>query len=339
MRILILEHLCVNADDANDGTLAEEGFAMVRAACRDLGRLDGVDVRAAVHARWKENAEAAGIPVLTTSGELASIAATFDGVLLIAPEIDGIAIRWAKVLEKSGAKLLGPPSGFIAWASDKLAVARTLPDLSPPTMVCDGRSVPLEWGDELVVKPRDGVGSLFTMVVRRVALSAATETIRAEGYGGELIVQPFVRGRSVSVAVMAKGSDHAIILPVVEQVVETEPVRRLDGVRRFKYRGGVVPIEGLTDRAHALAKSVLKSAPMFRGWIGIDMILADEGRGLVVDVNPRLTTSYLGYSELFPGAAARLLLGCETNGDLQSLQSPTGRSMRFEVNGDVETVG
>jgi tyramine---L-glutamate ligase len=340
MRILILEHLCVNADDSNDGTLADEGFAMVRAACRDLAGLEGVEVRAAVHTRWKERAEAVGIPVLTAPSEatgLALIAATFDRVLLIAPEMDGIATRWAKLLEATGTNLLGPSSAFIAWASDKLAVARTLPAHSPPTMVWDGRSVPSDWGDELVLKPCDGVGALFTMIVRREALSTATDTIRADGYGGELIVQPYVRGRSVSVAAIGRDSGRAIVLPAVEQIIETVPVSKLYGVIRLKYRGGVVPIEGFADRARALTLSVMESAPPVRGWIGIDMILADDGRDVVVDVNPRLTTSYLGYSELFPGTAARLLIGLETNGDLEVLGDPSGRA-RFDVGGDVETV-
>jgi tyramine---L-glutamate ligase len=340
MRILILEHLCVNADDSNDGTLADEGFAMVRAACRDLAGLEGVEVRAAVHTRWKERAEAVGIPVLTAPSEatgLALIAATFDGVLLIAPEMDGIATRWAKLLEESGANLLSPSSAFIAWASDKLVVARMLPVYSPPTILGDGRSVPSDWGDELVLKPCDGVGALFTMIVRREALSTATDTIRADGYGGELIVQPYVRGRSVSVAVVGRGSERAIILPAVEQITETVPVSKFDG-RRLKYRGGVVPIDGFTDRARALAMSVMEVVPPTTGWIGIDMILGEDGRGVVVDVNPRLTTSYLGYSQLFSGTAARLLLGSETKDDLALLQKPSSRRVSFDVYGNLETV-
>jgi len=341
MQIFVLEHLSVRAADAHEDSLAEEGFAMLRASCLDLASQPGIDVFAAVHPRLMERAELEGLHVIAVSenyDRLASIAASFDGVLLIAPEIDGVASDWARRLERSGATLLGPSSTFIAWASDKLAVAQTFSNCSPPTIVLGARQVPMDWGDELVLKPRDGVGSLFTMAVCRKELQTAARIIRSDGYEGDLIVQPRIHGRAVSVALVAARSDSVIQWPGVEQFIEAVPCREQPSIRRLEYRGGIVPLDGFVDRVVDLARDVSSSAPCFRGWIGIDVILATDGRDVVVDVNPRLTTSYLGYSHLFPGIPARMILGRATNADLEVLRRSTPRRARFDTKGRVEFV-
>ncbi|MEM4297884.1 MAG: ATP-grasp domain-containing protein, partial [Nitrososphaerota archaeon] len=43
-----------------------------------------------------------------------------------------------------------------------------------------------------------------------------------------------------------------------------------------------------------------------RGYVGIDLILADKP--LVVEVNPRLTVSYIGLSRVLEGGVARLMI-------------------------------
>jgi predicted ATP-grasp superfamily ATP-dependent carboligase len=80
----------------------------------------------------------------------------------------------------------------------------------------------------------------------------------------------------------------------------------------FRYLGGSSPIEpALADRAQRLALAALACFPATRGYVGVDLILgqADDGSGdVVVEVNPRLTTSYVGLRRLLQTNLATAML-------------------------------
>jgi predicted ATP-grasp superfamily ATP-dependent carboligase len=67
---------------------------------------------------------------------------------------------------------------------------------------------------------------------------------------------------------------------------------------RFSYHGGsLITDESLNVRARDLAVSALRALPAARGYVGVDLVLGDDPRGdgdVVIEVNPRLTTSYVG---------------------------------------------
>ena len=63
------------------------------------------------------------------------------------------------------------------------------------------------------------------------------------------------------------------------------------------YEGGVVPFEHpLKQKAFSAAKKAVECFSGLRGYVGVDVVLAEE-KAFVVDVNPRLTTSYVGLSK------------------------------------------
>ena len=60
------------------------------------------------------------------------------------------------------------------------------------------------------------------------------------------------------------------------------------------YNGGCVPLNHpFKQEAFDLAEKVVDSFYGFQGYVGVDLVLAQE-KPYVVDVNPRLTTSYVG---------------------------------------------
>ena len=100
-----------------------------------------------------------------------------------------------------------------------------------------------------------------------------------------MILQPFVAGQAASVAFLIGSHQVLPLLPAKQQLSE-------DG--RFHYRGGIVPLpQDLADRAVRLARRAVAAVPGLRGYVGVDLVLGDEGES-VIEVNPRLTTSYLG---------------------------------------------
>jgi hypothetical protein len=109
-----------------------------------------------------------------------------------------------------------------------------------------------------------------------------------------MIVQPFVAGRALSVALIVRGGDKPIeVWPVAEQ--------RLTSDGRFQYCGGRIPAHDIpTRQIRELAARAASALPGLRGYAGLDIIVPDDApdQPLVVEVNPRLTTSYLGYRAL-----------------------------------------
>ena len=99
--------------------------------------------------------------------------------------------------------------------------------------------------------------------------------------------------RTASVAVLCGPCGHQPLPPCQQRLSD-------DG--HFRYLGGSSPIEpALADRAQRLALAALACFPATCGYVGVDLVLgqADDGSGdVVVEVNPRLTTSYVGLRRL-----------------------------------------
>ncbi len=71
----------------------------------------------------------------------------------------------------------------------------------------------------------------------------------------------------------------------------------------------------LNQRAKRLAAQVLGGLPGALGFLGIDLVLGDDPAGsqdVVIEINPRLTTSYVGLRRLAEGNLAAAMLTIAT---------------------------
>jgi len=140
-----------------------------------------------------------------------------------------------------------------------------------------------------VIKPDDGCGSQAIGLVRAATHYSPTY----HSTGSVIRVEEFIRGLPASVAVLC-GPAGNYALPACQQLLSS------DG--RFSYRGGRLPLESQLDRrARALALAALAALPEARGYFGVDLVLgeAEDGSGdYVIEINPRLTTSYVGLRSL-----------------------------------------
>lgn len=229
----------------------------------------------------------------------------FDSFLVIAPESEGILASCASALESKGRTLVTGDTDFIALCSDKNQTQRWLEqaDVAVPVgQPVSHRGDALAFVDRhaarpVVVKPAVAAGSED---VRVVCDRTAVENLNLPT--GNWRVEQFVDGMPVSVIVARRGETMRM-LPATGQVFENEhslahsdPITNtapLGDVDVGHYCGTIYPLDSaLTKRAQTLAMQTARTLPDWHGMIGIDMILSESDRDVVVDVNPRLTMSW-----------------------------------------------
>jgi predicted ATP-grasp superfamily ATP-dependent carboligase len=105
-----------------------------------------------------------------------------------------------------------------------------------------------------------------------------------------------VPGRACSIGLIGKGNGPAeLLLPAEQQIEMTD--------KTLHYVGGRIPCESeQAERVTQVAEQVRNVLGGFRGYLGIDLIvpsdLSDDTPAVVIEVNPRLCTSYTGYRSL-----------------------------------------
>jgi predicted ATP-grasp superfamily ATP-dependent carboligase len=276
--------------------LAREGRAMRTALVADLSALRCHDLVTTADRR---------------SRRFEDLLASVDAVWLIAPETGGCLERLAETVEHSGKTLLGAGSAAIRRAADKARLPRRLARCGvshPLTRVvragADARAIAATIGYPIVVKPSLGAGCCGVSLVRSAreldsALEAAASSDvnaglkscatkrveRSVAQGLHVLLQEFVRGVPASVSLLCDGR-HAAVLSINGQAVKPG--------REFVYGGGRTPlVHPLAERGIEAAVRACQALPNLRGYVGVDLVLRDR-EAVVIEVNPRLTTSYLG---------------------------------------------
>lgn len=81
----------------------------------------------------------------------------------------------------------------------------------------------------------------------------------------------------------------------------------------MRYCGGEIPCEAAINAAITpLAQALVTAIGPFRGWLGADIVVHQNNGGdcsaTIIEINPRLCTSYVGYRQLACGNLAEWLL-------------------------------
>ena len=338
MRIFIYEYVTGGGTWHEDspvpsGSLLAEGFAMISALATDFLKCVDTQVWALRDKRLKYF-ELPGCRVreVASAGQeqeaLSELAAAADWTALIAPEFANILLQRCRQVEAVGARLLSPPSAMIAAAADKHGTAQLLKAAGVPTpesvLLQDGQAMPRDFSYPAVLKPRDGAGSLGLQFVHNA--DAAYEP-PATGWG--LRLERFCPGMPASVAILC-GPGRAVTLPACRQ--------RLTSDGRFQYLGGSLPLpKPLGERAARLAVSAIRALPPAVGYLGVDLVLGDDSQGrddVVIEVNPRLTTSYIGLRASARTNLAATMIEIACGGQLEL--SFRERPIEFNAHGVVQ---
>ena len=309
MRIFVYEFVTGGGGYEFDGSasqldsLAAEGSAMVRSLAADFCSAEGIAVDVLRDRRF-HNLEfsAANVHEIGTASDernaIRWLAEAADWSIVIAPEFCGCLHTRCRLVEESGGRLLGPSSALVALLSDKHATVEHLRARgvnAPRGTILDRGRLPADFSYPAVLKPCDGAGSQGVRLIeapsdlngwhwRAASATRGAETWRLETY---------CPGTPASVACLCGPGRIVPLMPCLQRISQ-------DG--RFAYLGGSLPIDpALATRATTLAVRAMETLLQPLGYLGVDLVLGKDVSGsddVVVEVNPRLTTSYIGYRAL-----------------------------------------
>jgi predicted ATP-grasp superfamily ATP-dependent carboligase len=358
LKVFIYEYICGGglAGTPLPDSLAREGWAMLASIVEDFSRIDGCEVVTTLDERFAGGSlSASWVNRISANGEspprdaerrvIERFAADCEWALIIAPEFDGILFDRVTWVERAGGRLLGSSSRAVSMATDKFTCGQLLQRAGVPAVsgrlirIADG--LPADCTFPAVLKPRDGAGSQSTfLVLDAEALDSCLRELQATGIGGEFLLQPFVDGKPVSVSFLV-GLTGPLPLLAGEQRLS------LDG--RFRYSGGRLPLPPAeSERAIALASRAVAAVPGLNGFVGVDLVLAHadsdhgtrysvlstHGTDIVIEINPRLTTSYVGLRRLARENLAERMLQVASGELTEPIAWHLG-TVRFSADGQV----
>ncbi|WNB74254.1 ATP-grasp domain-containing protein [Methylomonas koyamae] len=295
LTILVFEYISGGgmAGEALPASLLAEGRMMLQALLGELKRIPQLRLRVLLDQRCdlaidSEHAElvriGAGQDIMALLPELL---AETDLFWPIAPETGGILSRLARMARAAGIETLLSDAATLALCGDKLATYRHLTAHAIPAVETYPAEKCPDFPGRTVVKIRDGAGCQDTRVVAADALPAAVADLYQQEH---YVVQPFVAGRAISLSALFKNGKGYFLTCNQQQIV-------LAG-QRFSLHGCLVNIhqQREADYRHLVGR-IAEALPGLWGYAGIDLIETGESAALVLEINPRLTSSYVGIGQ------------------------------------------
>lgn len=329
MRVFVYEAitsgaaLAPGADLAASEGLLAEGLAMVRAVTEDFAALEGVEVWGLRDSRLADFSLPRREIMVASSAEerrdFVRLAGKCEWTLIIAPELDGMLAERVNWLRETNTRLLTPAGEFLAIASSKNGTAEHLRACGVPTP-----ATPTEpYHFPLVLKRDDGAGSLamrlmhnqeeWETVSSSIPLPSAAfpQRRRDRGAEEEYRLEQFCPGLPVSVALLCGPAGNVPLQPC-EQRLEPDTLA---------YLGGSTPLpQDLEKRAQSLALAAIGAMPPTVGYVGVDLVLGetvDGSQDVVIEINPRLTTSYVGLRRACRQNLAQAMLDVANGGRVE----------------------
>ncbi len=336
--IFVSEFLCSGAwpDEDLPESLVTEGRLMLEAICEDLLQSGEYNVCTTRDQRVTLS-DISGLEVFdVVSPEqewemFQKLARHCDGTIVIAPELDEILCDRIEWLEQNGLNRLMSSAAAVRLCADKwlfyeFCLEHEIP--TPNTYQCrdefaEDFEFPLPF--PFVIKPQFGAGTTMTAVIEsKESWSKFSSHRTTENDFPPYLLQPFLPGEPVSIAcIISLDGKHIEWCPMTKQLFEG-----------LEYQGGIVPFESdFVQQVRGVAEDVAKNLPGLRGYIGFDFLLSPDSDKPVqiLEINSRLTTSYLGYREIAEESLAVRLVHSEINSPPQW----TTKQVQFDTQGNI----
>ena len=290
----------IDARVKNDATGHEHSSAglqaNIHAACRAIERDDDV------WTIWKD------------------LIAQVDAVLVIAPETDGVLLKFAQLTLSLGKIWLGCGKDAIEICGNKLKTYEFLRKNNVPVPTFTWQSfcayeqeypnTLFAKGNKYVAKPIDGAGCEDTFLFGgfddlRHFMAPTQIKNRQKSH----IIQYFIKGQPASLVMLCKNGQ-AHLLCCNRQLIQQQN-------KQLLFKG--VEINGYAAHWQVfdnIAKHLAIWLPSLNGLVGVDIVF-DETLACIIEINPRLTTSYAGLREAIGANPAELIINTMTDPDFK----------------------
>jgi len=330
MKLLIFEYITGGGmlGEAIPRSLAQEGESMLMALLDDLSELPGIQAVVPRDARLSPPDR----PFPRTEWVFADRRDDLenylhdrigdcDAVWPIAPETGGILERLCRRVEAAGKTLLSSPSAAVGVAASKLATVRRLENKGVPAVptFVPSESAPLAF--PRVVKPDDGVGCEGARIIET---ETEWKTWAAEIDGlARYVVQPLIEGEPLSLSALFAHGKARLLSGNRQRIVRSRNGFALRGCEVGGIRTGLAVYQELADR-------IAETVPELWGYAGVDLMQCRHGPR-VLEINPRLTTSYAGLRQSLGVNPAALVLDLWRSGTLPEIDPASGKAIDIHL--------
>ena len=297
MKVLIFEFITGGGFAQKDlpESLFNEGLLMLNALVKDFDTLPSIQLTVMLDWRCKELEFPDNIEIVWVSSEqsvydlLPTLIELSDVVWPISPEMDSELQQISLLVESKFKRLLNSSSQAVTICSDKLVTAEVLKKNG--LAIVEAIQLDVFSGkidDPLVIKPKDGVGCLDShFVTTQSEFDRITALIE---YKESYIIQPYTEGETLSLSCLFRDGKTWLLC------CNRQHVSIKQG--RFELESCEVNI---TTKHRAdyqqMIDDIAESIVGLWGYVGIDIIQPKVGKPLILEINPRLTTSYVGINQ------------------------------------------
>lgn len=290
IKILVFEY--ITGGGLNKLTLPEnlavEGLLMLRALIDCLVKMPTVEFLVMLDYRVVVRISLANDKVFVINAEqdceqeFTRLMTYCDAVWPIAPESDAVLAKLCALVEQSGKVLLNSSAATVALTGDKWLTYQHLAQYSiatvPTSRLTDFKYHSGEW----LIKSADGVSCEDSYIIANANdFLKITNGLNREKY----IIQPHLQGKKTSLSCLFKQGCGWLLSVNYQHFIITNQ----------QYHLTEITVNYDTDRVryHYLVNQIACAIPELWGYVGIDLIETAE-QILVLEINPRLTTSFVG---------------------------------------------
>jgi predicted ATP-grasp superfamily ATP-dependent carboligase len=309
MRLFISEYITGGglAHDPLPESLKQEGLMMLKALVHDCQQIDNCEITLTMDSRIQCKFERVDIIQVDHNSNYIDIlqkhAVKHDKTWVIAPESEGVLADIIEFLAQQKVTTVNSNLESIRACSDKQLCDSHLTNHGVNTIARLADHELQNYQEAVIVKRRDGAGC-EDMKKCPSGLAALEYMSGFDMCAEAWYVQPYIEGEHKSLSLICINGK-AKVLSCNTQVISFEGAVQLiscitnDGV--------------IGEDIEALANDIASAFPGLKGYVGVDLLENHTGR-YVIDVNPRLTSSYVGLKQCLIDNPAQLCVQlCETD--------------------------
>ena len=277
--------------------LKQEGMLMLNSVLKDCSRINSLQLTTCLDSRLAIDDDRVAVHTIDNSKDymkqVSRLASKNDYTWVIAPESTGILESLVAQLKKDGAITINCDTESIRMTGDKIKCTYRLLEMNIPTTINLSIEEAESFTSKTVIKNRFGVGCEGLKIC-----DSGVSALDSIDDFNQWVVQPHISGEHLSLSLLCC-SGRAKILACNKQIFTNEQEPKLKACH--------VNAVTINEQMKTLANNIANAFPGLAAYVGVDIIATDD-EYVVIDINPRLTSSYVGLSEVLSMNPAELCM-------------------------------